>query len=144
MSLLNQQRVRIAFNPENFLGDERPWEAYCPCCWVTPPADCTGVFATWAEAMAWAEAHLDRYHCRFCIDQQMPAGRDDVLGELFESCCACTLPCGDCDGYAVYPARYSAPTDLINDLASIRLTPIFCDGCTGVIAVIPLDPEVYA
>jgi hypothetical protein len=144
MSLLVQQRVRIAFNPENFLGPDRPWETFCPCCWAVPPAECTGLFPTWSEAIAWAESHLRQYHCRFCIDRSMPAGRDDVLGELFERCPACTPACDDCDGIAVYPATYASDTALVNDLAVLDLAPVFCDGCHGVIAVIPLDPEVLA
>lgn len=82
--------------------------------------------------------------CMFCIDRQMPAGRDELLGELFERCPACTTPCAVCDGIAVYPAAYNTPTELVEDLATVRFMPVFCDGCNGVTAVIPLDPEVYA
>jgi hypothetical protein len=74
--------------------------------------------------------------CRFCIDTHMPAGRDDALGELFERCPECTR----CDGIAVYPANYNTPLDLAADLAILRLAPVFCLGCTGVIALAPLGP----
>ncbi|MEU4162551.1 hypothetical protein [Actinoplanes sp. NPDC026670] len=144
MSLLSQQRVRVFRNSQGFFAPQRPWEGFCPSCEITDHATCMGIFATWSEAMAWAESHLRRSHCRFCIDRSMPAGRDDVLGELFERCPVCTPPCGDCDGLAVYPAVHASDTALVNDLAAIDLAPVFCDGCHGVIAVIPLDPEVYA
>jgi hypothetical protein len=94
--------------------------------------------------VTWVLTHLRQDHCRYCIDWQMPAGRDDVLGELFERCPVCTEPCTDCDGVAVYPVSYDTPTERVEDLATVRLAPVFCDGCYGVIAVIPLDPEVHA
>ncbi|WP_328466734.1 hypothetical protein OHA21_47070 [Actinoplanes sp. NBC_00393] len=144
MSLLQEQRVRITFNPQGFFAPERPWEASCPCCQITSHTTWLDAFATWAQALAWAQSHLRQHHCRFCIDHIMPAGRHDALGELFESCPVCTLPCGDCDGTAVYPATYNTPTELVSDLADLRLVPVFCDSCDGVIAVVPLDPEVYA
>jgi hypothetical protein len=78
--------------------------------------------------------------CRFCIDTHMPAGRDDALGELFERCPECTQPCPRCDGVAVYPANYNTPLELAADLAVLRLAPVFCLGCTGVIALAPLGP----
>ncbi|MET8146886.1 hypothetical protein ACIBSW_14100 [Actinoplanes sp. NPDC049668] len=136
MSVLHQQRIRVSFN--DFHGPQRPWQMSCPCCIHSH------AFATWYEAIAWALTHLKLQHCRFCIDQQMPAGRDDLLGELFERCPACGPACENCHGVAVYPANYNTPTELVEDLATVRLTPVFCDGCHGVIAVIPLDPEVYA
>jgi hypothetical protein len=138
MSLLNQQRVRVFRNSTGYFAPERPWETMCPCC------DWMGVFVTWPEAVAATETHLRQVHCRFCIDRQMPAGREDVLGELYERCPVCTPVCEHCDGIAVYPTNYDTPTELIHDLATVRLTPVFCDGCNGVVAVIPLDPEVYA
>lgn len=135
MSVLHQQRLRIVAACD-ICGD--PWAVFCPCC-------ATGqCFATWRAALDWAETHLQLDHCRYCIDRQMPAGRDDLLGELFERCPVCTAECGDCDGLAVYPANYDTPTELVEDLATVRLTPVFCDGCHGVLAVIPLDPEVPA
>ncbi len=79
--------------------------------------------------------------CLFCIDSHMPAGRDDALDELFERCPACTPPCTDCDGIAVYPATYNSPLDLVTDLLAQRLGPVFCLGCLGVIAVISLGPQ---
>jgi hypothetical protein len=143
MSPRIQPHVRVEFNPDGFFAPERPWEGYCPCC-DARRLDFIDAFATWSEAMAWAESHLRRNHCHFCIDRSMPAGRDDVLGELFERCPVCTPACDDCDGIAVYPATYASDSALVDDLASIDLTPVFCDGCHGVIAVIPLDPEVLA
>ncbi|MBB2941823.1 hypothetical protein FB565_001527 [Actinoplanes lutulentus] len=135
MSLINQQRIRIA---STAVGSRDPWAGFCPCCqWG-------GTFLSWLDAMTWAALHARQDHCRFCIDTQMPAGREDVLGELYERCPVCTIPCADCDGLAVYPANYNTPTELVDDLAVLRLTPIFCDGCHGVAAVIPLDPEVLA
>ncbi|MCA2219115.1 hypothetical protein [Jidongwangia harbinensis] len=144
MSLLHQQRVRVFRNSQSFFAPERPWEAFCPSCEMTAHAICMDVFATWHEAVAWANSHLRQYHCRFCIDQQMPAGRSDVLGELYERCPACGPACEHCDGLAVYPANYNTPAELAVDLRVLKLTAVFCDGCHGVVAVIPLDPEVYA
>ena len=138
MSLLHQQRVRVAFNHVGFFAPERPWEACCPCCCLID------AFATWTDALHWADAHLRQYHCRYCIDTHMPAGHDDVLFELYERCPACTHPCSGCDGLAVFPASYTTPTELVEDLATLRLAPVFCDTCRGVVAVVPLDPEVYA
>ncbi len=77
--------------------------------------------------------------CRYCIDTHMPAGHDDALGELYERCPVCTQPCPRCDGIAVYPATYNTPLELAADLAVLRLAPVFCLGCTGVIALAPLD-----
>ncbi|RZU49333.1 hypothetical protein EV385_1078 [Krasilnikovia cinnamomea] len=76
--------------------------------------------------------------CRFCIDTNMPAGRDEDMGELFERCPVCTQPCPRCDGIAVYPANYNTPFELAADLAVLRLAPVFCMGCTGVVALAPL------
>ncbi|MGW4942957.1 hypothetical protein ACWEOZ_15385 [Actinoplanes sp. NPDC004185] len=78
--------------------------------------------------------------CRYCIDGHMPAGRDESLGELFERCPECAIPCADCDGLAVYPANYNSLLELVTDLLIQRLGPVFCPGCLGVIAVIPLGP----
>ncbi|MEV6845459.1 hypothetical protein [Actinoplanes sp. NPDC051411] len=135
MSVLHQQRIRIVSTLD---GSRDRWAAYCPCC-VHGQS-----FTTWHAALDWAETHLLDDHCRYCIDQQMPAGRDDLMGELFERCPVCALACEACDGIAVYPANYNTPTELVEDLATVRLTPVFCDGCYGVLAVIPLDPEVHA
>jgi hypothetical protein len=77
--------------------------------------------------------------CLFCIDTHMPAGRDDAIGELYERCAQCTQPCPHCYGVAVYPANYNTPSELAADLAVLRLAPVFCLGCTGVIALAPLD-----
>lgn len=135
MSVLHQQRIRVV---ATFDGSRDPWAAFCPCC-ITGQA-----FRTWRAAVDWAEEHLLQDHCRYCVDRQMPAGRDDLLGELFERCPVCTAECDDCNGIAVYPANYNTPTELVEDLATLQLTPVFCDGCHGVLAVIPLDPEVHA
>jgi hypothetical protein len=80
--------------------------------------------------------------CLYCIDSNMPAGRDESMGELFERCPACTPPCPSCDGLAVYPARYHSPMELVLVLLPQRLGPVFCPGCLGVLAVIPLGPGV--
>jgi hypothetical protein len=141
MSVLHQQRIRVFYNANGFFAPDRPWETFCPACERTVHVTCMDVFATWPEAMAWAETHLRQHHCRYCIDQQMPAGRDDLLGELFERCPACTVPCPDCDGIAVYPADYDTPTQVIHDLATLRLTAVFCDLCGGVVAVVPLHDQ---
>jgi hypothetical protein len=135
MSVLNQQRVRVRFDSELF-GERHPWQMSCPCC------NHQHAFAIWAEAMAWALTHIRLHHCLFCVDRQMPAGRDDLLGELFERCPECSEPCENCDGIAVYPANYNTPAELVDDLAALRLVPILCDGCYGVVALVPLDPEV--
>ena len=134
MSDLRQQRIRIVSTHD---GSREPWAAFCPCCMT---AYC---FRDWATALGWTLRHLQHDHCRFCIDRQMPAGREDVLGELFEICPVCTPACLTCDGIAVFPANYNTPTELVQDLAILRLTVVFCDGCYGVVAVLPLDPEVY-
>jgi hypothetical protein len=76
--------------------------------------------------------------CPFCIDSNMPAGRDDAIGELFERCPECSEPCTDCDGLAVFPANYNSPFELVTDLLAQRLGPVFCTGCLGVLAVISL------
>jgi hypothetical protein len=138
MSVLHQQRVRVHLDHDGRFPAAYPWVTNCPCC------DRHHNFATWADAMFAALQHVRHNHCRFCIDQHTPAGRDDLLGELFERCPECLLPCECCDGIAVYPANYNNPTELVEDLATVRLAPVFCDGCNGVIAVVPLDPEVYA
>jgi hypothetical protein len=146
MSVLNQQRIRVAYNPQGFLAPEKPWEMVCPCCSITNFA--TGLshdaFATWPQAVAMADDHLRRYHCRYCIDTHKPAGRSDYLGELFQRCPLCQQACKDCDGIAVYPANYNQPADLIADLRAFALTPIFCPGCYGVVSLIPLDPEAIS
>ena len=77
-------------------------------------------------------------NCLYCIDSNMPAGRDDHLGELFERCPECSDPCTSCDGLAVFPANYNTPLELVSDLLILRLGPIFCPGCLGVLAVISL------
>jgi hypothetical protein len=144
MSVLHQQRIRIAASYQ--WGDPwstsdktlAAWATYCPSC-------LTGAeLPTWTEALAWAYQHLNEAHCRYCIDRQMPAGRDRLLGELFERCPVCAAECAVCCGISVYPASYDTPTELVEDLATVRLTPVFCDGCNGVLAVVPLDPEVPA
>jgi hypothetical protein len=141
VSVLHQQRIRVFHNSEGFFAPERDWEAVCPCC-ETLGLTSMFVAASWAEAMTWAFAHLKLHHCLFCIDGQMPAGTSDVLGELFERCPACHPACEMCDGLAVYPAKYENPTELVEDLLTVRLTVIFCDECAGVVAIVPLDPEV--
>ena len=78
--------------------------------------------------------------CLFCIDSNMPAGRDDAMGELFERCPECGVLCPCCDGYAVFPANYNSPLELITDLLVQRLGPVFCPGCLGVLALISLGP----
>lgn len=78
--------------------------------------------------------------CAFCIDGHMPAGRDESMGELFEVCPECRPACRHCDGIAVYPANYNTPTELVYDLLTQCLVPVFCPGCLGVITVIPLHP----
>ncbi|OJF10397.1 hypothetical protein [Couchioplanes caeruleus] len=80
--------------------------------------------------------------CLFCIEGHMPAGRDESMGELFETCPACRIPCGFCDGIAVYPTNYDTPTELVIDLLTLRLAPVFCPGCYGVIAVISLGSSL--
>lgn len=138
MSLLHQQRIRIAVDRQGFFtGQGLSWIGSCPACTRSY------AFATWAEAIDWATTHLRQRHCRYCIDTHMPAGREDFLGELYERCPACTAPCRDYDGLAVFPANYDTPTELVKDLATVRLAPVFCDACRGVVAVVPLDPEVY-
>ena len=79
--------------------------------------------------------------CRYCIDGHTPAGSDTDLGPLFERCPACIPACLECHGLAVFPADYDCPFCLIAALFVQRLGPVFCPGCTGVIAVIPLDPD---
>ena len=74
--------------------------------------------------------------CLFCIDTNMPAGRDDAIGELYERCPECTQPGPGCDGVAVCPANSNTPLELAADLAILRLAPVFCH---GVIALAPLD-----
>jgi hypothetical protein len=137
MGLPNRERIRVRFDSE-FFGSARPWQMFCPCCHLSY------TFANWSEAAAYALVHIEIWHCLFCIERQMPAGHDDVLGDVFERCPICTAPCEECDGIAVYPAKYNTPTELVDDLRIVRMAPIFCDGCTGVVAVIPLDPEVPA
>ena len=78
--------------------------------------------------------------CRYCIDTNMPAGRDDAMGELYERCPVCTLPCPSCDGLAVFPTNYNTPVELVCDLLAFRLGPIFCPGCLGVLSLIFLGP----
>ncbi|MEV6492239.1 hypothetical protein AB0M20_26995 [Actinoplanes sp. NPDC051633] len=78
--------------------------------------------------------------CRFCIDGHMPAGRDDYLGELFERCPECVPECPDCNGLAVFPANYNSPLELVLDLLTFRLGPVFCPGCLGVTSLISLGP----
>jgi hypothetical protein len=78
--------------------------------------------------------------CDYCIDGNMPAGSDADLGELYERCPACVPVCGACDGIAVFPARNHCLYCFTAALLDHRLAPVFCPGCTGVIAVIPLDP----
>ncbi|GLZ00580.1 hypothetical protein [Actinoplanes sp. NBRC 103695] len=146
MSVLHQQRIRVSYNPQGFLAPEKPWETVCPCCSVT--AFGSGVshdaFATWTEALAMAENHLRRYHCRYCIDTQMPAGRCDYMGELYQRCPLCQPACKSCDGLAAYPASYNTPSELRADLQALGLGPIFCLDCNGVISLIPLDPEAIS
>lgn len=144
MNVLHQQRVRVLFNPASSFAPAKPWEMLCPCCEDRGLVTAFGCFGSWGEAMAWALTHIKLQHCLFCVERQMPAGTDDVLGELFERCPVCTPACVDCDGFAVYPANYNTVTELVNDLAAVRLTPILCDGCYGVVAIVPLDPEVHA
>jgi hypothetical protein len=79
--------------------------------------------------------------CLFCIDSNMPAGRDESMGELYERCPACCDPCPACDGLAVYPANYNSPLELVTDLLAQRLGPVFCPGCLGVIVLISLGPD---
>jgi hypothetical protein len=79
--------------------------------------------------------------CLFCIDSHMPAGRDEAMGELFERCSECSEPCVSCDGWAVFPANYNSPLELVSDLLVQRLGAIFCPGCLGVISLISLGPE---
>lgn len=128
---LTPARIRVAYDAYAWA-----WTAYCPCCvWGQ-------IFPTWSAAIGWTTQHLSEEHpvtaCRYCIDTQMPAGRDEFLGELYERCPVCTRPCRGCDGIAVYPAAYNTPTEVAVDLAAFGLRPIFCLTCTGVIA---LDPR---
>src|SRR5690242_15422653 len=105
MSVLHQQRIRIAAGlviEDPWLPEETIlWTATCPCCFIS------GELSTWPEALAWADNHLRRFHCRFCLDGQMPAGRCEFMGALFERCPLCRIPCPDCDGIAVYPIHSS-------------------------------------
>jgi hypothetical protein len=138
MSVLNQQRLRIVRIEPDAYCPYRLWEVACPCCaWGL-------AVESWHLALGYALDHLSLQHCRYCIDGQMPAGHQDLLGELFQRCHKCRTSCVDCGGIAVYPTNYNTPTELIEDLATVRLTPVFCDACYGVVAVIPLDPEVHA
>lgn len=141
MSVLHQQRITVTFNSEGFFAPERPWEAFCPCCDLTRLAPPIEFFATWSEATGWVAEHLRQFHCRFCVDGQMPAGRCEYMGELFERCPCCLPPCRDCDGIAVYPALYDSPDDLVRELSTFGLGPIFCPGCTGVITLIALGHQ---
>ncbi len=78
--------------------------------------------------------------CRYCIDGNMPAGRCDYMGELYERCPECSIPCPACDGIAVFPANYNTPVELVTDLLAFRLGPVFCPGCLGVLSLIFLGP----
>ena len=79
-------------------------------------------------------------NCLYCIDSNMPAGRDESLGELYERCPECCDCCPSCDGIAVFPANYNTPQELVDDLLIQNLGPVFCPGCLGVLAVISLGP----
>ena len=79
--------------------------------------------------------------CLYCIDSNMPAGTDESMGELYERCPECSVPCPSRDGIAVFPANYNTPVELVTDLLAFRLGPVFCPGCLGVLAIIPLGPE---
>jgi hypothetical protein len=126
----NPARIRVCFDPY-----AQAWTAYCPCCaWGD-------ICRTWAAALRWADRHHREEHpvtaCLFCIDGQMPTGRDELLGELFERCPVCTPACLSCQGLAVYPAKYDTPIEMAAELAAFDHYAVLCAVCHGVTDLIP-------
>lgn len=82
--------------------------------------------------------------CLWCIEGVAPDGVHDVLGPVYKLCRACLKVCPTCEGEALYPAAPTCLSCLLDRLAALGLSPLFCLGCSGVIDLVDLDtkPEV--
>jgi hypothetical protein len=81
--------------------------------------------------------------CRYCLDGYAPAGIHPLLGPIFIHCLICLTwgdinTCPGCNGQAVFPTDFPDMRECIHQLIAQGVTPIFCEDCDGIIAVLPL------
>ena len=81
--------------------------------------------------------HLTDRTCLYCIGGMSPAGIHPDLGPVLRLC-PTRHWCDDCDDLALFPAEYETLDDRINDMFDDGLTAVWCEGCNGVVAVIPV------
>jgi hypothetical protein len=84
--------------------------------------------------------------CRFCLDGYTPAGIHRQLGPIYTRCLICMtwgdIPtCQGCQGRAVFPATTHCLPCLLEHLATRQLLPVLCEGCLGVLALIPTTDQ---
>jgi hypothetical protein len=82
-------------------------------------------------------AHLADDTCLYCLGGMSPAGIHDDLGPVLRLCPTQTW-CEKCDDVSLFPAEYETLDDRINELFDDGYAAVWCEGCNGVIAVIPV------
>ena len=75
--------------------------------------------------------------CVWCIDDYSPVGIHPILGEVYRFC-PTHIGCDACADLSVFPAVFDNPSELVNTLLIEGLAAVFCPGCYGVTAVIPM------
>jgi hypothetical protein len=80
--------------------------------------------------------------CPLCLGVMAPAGIHPVLGPVYRICPACYVPCGACNGDAVWPAQINAFEYLTDALYALGFAIDLCRGCLGVLDIHPATTEV--
>ncbi|MEV4533404.1 hypothetical protein AB0J82_06185 [Asanoa sp. NPDC049518] len=92
-----------------------------------------------------ADALIERSNnasCELCIDGHMPAGIAHLfIGPVYIACTACGTECPACGGDAMFPANWRCLHCFIEAMLANGFDPIFCSGCGGVTAVVPIRQE---
>jgi hypothetical protein len=88
------------------------------------------------RAVAEFAAFLD---CLWCLGGYVPAGTHPILGLVYHACTNCTDQCPCCDGVGLFPADTTCPHCLLDALAAVGYTAVFCHTCAGVLTVHPAN-----
>ena len=78
--------------------------------------------------------------CPWCIDGMTPAGIHPDLGPVLRLC-PTQRWCTQCQDTALFPTDYETLDDRINTLLGDGRTAVWCEQCTGLIAVIPVTND---
>jgi hypothetical protein len=75
--------------------------------------------------------------CTWCLGGFAPAGTHPIIGLVYVACIHCTDTCHCCNGTGLFPADTTCNQCLLDALAVLGYTAVFCHTCTGVLTVHP-------